>query len=83
MIRAANVPLPSPPFWGERGRGEGRALTRLWLRSPLRGKGQLQRKARYGLPLTPDPSPPKKGARGEKTTRLRRFSKTGLTRIKF
>ncbi len=21
MIRAANVPLPSPPFWGERGWG--------------------------------------------------------------
>ncbi len=34
----------------------------------------MQTKARDGLPLTPDPSPPKKGTRGEKATRLRRLT---------
>ncbi len=45
--------------------GEGRALTRLWLASPLRGEGQSQTRSSLHLPLTPDPSPRSTGARGE------------------
>ena len=71
MIRAANVPLSSP-LLGRGAGGEGQATFDLSLqlsRFPkgrffTRREGQLQRKVEGQSPLTPSPSPPKKGARG-------------------